>query len=129
MDLRIEQVSLLVRDYDEAAAWFTSILGFIVVEDSRLSDTKRWVRLQPPGSGTTTILLSMANTAEQMQAVGNQAGGKVFLFLYTDDIERDHKQLKENNVKIEKPLSTMEYGKVLVFSDLYGNKWDLIERV
>jgi uncharacterized glyoxalase superfamily protein PhnB len=92
-----------------------------------MSPTKRWVIVAPPGSTATTILLAQASNEEQKSRIGNQTGGRVFLFLYTDDIERDHKNLIDKKVTIVRKLEAQPHGKVLVFADLYGNLWDLIE--
>ena len=127
MPLSIAHIALLVNDYDEAIHYYTQTLYFTLVEDKVMSATKRWVIIAPPGSTGTSILLAKASNEEQQNRVGNQTGGKVFLFLYTDDIERDYKNLKDKNVKIVEDLTTKPHGKVLVFADLYGNLWDLIE--
>jgi catechol 2,3-dioxygenase-like lactoylglutathione lyase family enzyme len=120
-------ITLLVRDYDEALEFFTKKLGFIVVEDTRLNESKRWLLVAPLASVETSILLARATTPEQISRIGNQAGGRVFLFLHTTDFQRDYEAMKARGVKfIEKPREEM-YGTVAVFEDLYGNKWDLIE--
>lgn len=120
-------VTLLVRDYDEALNFFVNTLGFTIVEDNPLDQNKRWVLVAPPGSEGTNILLAKASTPEQLSRVGNQTGGRVFLFLHTDDFRADYETLKARGVKfIDKPRAE-EYGNVAVFEDLYGNKWDLIE--
>ncbi|MBT8231685.1 MAG: VOC family protein [Saprospiraceae bacterium] len=120
------QVSLLVIDYDEAINFYTKKLGFELVEDIQLSKNKRWVRVKPQGS-STSLLLAKAKNAEQLKFVGNQTGGRVFLFLYTDDIERDLLNFNKNQITIHRELSNEPYGRVLVFKDLYGNLWDLIQ--
>lgn len=123
----IAQVALLVRDYDEAIRWFVDRLEFSLVEDTPLPPDKRWVIVAPPGSGETRLLLARAATPEQVAAIGNQAAGRVFLFLHTDDFRRDHERMGERGVRfLEKPREE-PYGTVAVFEDLYGNKWDLIE--
>lgn len=125
----IAQISLLVRDYDEALDYYTNVLGFVLVEDTPLSPGKRWVVIRPSnveGQGCN-LLLAKASGSEQEQCIGNQAGGRVFLFLYTDDFEREHRLLVAKGVEIVRPPSNEVYGKVLVFRDLYGNLWDLIE--
>lgn len=127
MPQSIAHIALLVNDYDEAIKYYTQTLYFTLVEDKVMSATKRWVMVAPPGSTGTTILLAKASNEEQQSRVGNQTGGRVFLFLYTDDIERDYKNLLDKNVKILEALTTKPHGKVLVFADLYGNLWDLIE--
>jgi catechol 2,3-dioxygenase-like lactoylglutathione lyase family enzyme len=126
MKLSIAHLALLVRDYDEAKDWFTRRLGFVVLEDTPLSAEKRWVRVAPPGGGTA-LLLARAKGPVQEAAVGDQGGGRVWLFLETDDFERDYGTWKTRGVQfLEEPRSE-PYGKVVVFSDLYGNRWDLIE--
>ncbi len=126
MKNEIFQLTLIVRDYDEAISFYTEKLGFVLLEDTRLSETKRWVRVAPPDS-STSLLFGKAAREEQENAIGNQTGGRVFLFMHTDNIEAYRAQLKANEVEIVRDLSTQEYGKVLVFADLYGNLWDLIE--
>jgi len=127
MHQSLAHIALVVNDYDEAIKFFTENLHFTLVEDKIMSPTKRWVMIAPPGSTGTTILLAQASNDEQKSRVGNQTGGRVFLFLYTDDIERDYKNLKDKNVNIVRELENQPHGKVLVFADLYGNLWDLIE--
>ena len=127
MNQRIFQFALVVRDYDEAIDFYTRTLDFELIEDTSLSPTKRWVRVRPRGEGSCGILLARAATAEQTAAIGNQSGGRVFLFLATDDLDRDHRKLLERGVAIIRLPSVEEYGRVLVFADLYGNLWDLIE--
>jgi catechol 2,3-dioxygenase-like lactoylglutathione lyase family enzyme len=122
-------VALLVGDYDEAIAYYTSKLGFELLEDTHLSATqpgKRWVRVRPRGATETSFLLARAVSTEQQAAVGNQSGGRVFLFLSTDDFERDYAQMSDAGVKWVRPPTVEAYGKVAVFEDLYGNQWDLI---
>ncbi len=126
----IVQLSLVVRDYDEAIAWYVGTLGFTLVEDSyQPEQDKRWVVIAPPGApaGSATLLLARATTPEQAAAIGNQTGGRVFLFLHTDDFDRDHAALTAKGVRFVRPPSVQPYGKVAVFADLYGNLWDLIE--
>jgi catechol 2,3-dioxygenase-like lactoylglutathione lyase family enzyme len=127
MHQSLAHIALVVNDYDEAIKFYTETLHFTLVEDKVMSPTKRWVMVAPPGSTGTTILLAQASNDEQKSRVGNQTGGRVFLFLYTDDIERDYKNLLDKKVKIVRELESQPHGKVLVFSDLYGNLWDLIE--
>ena len=127
MNQELAMFALVVRDYDEAIAFFTRKLHFTLEEDTVLSDVKRWVRIAPPGSKHCQILLARAATEEQASRIGNQTGGRVFLFLHTDDIERDRKNLIEQGIEIVRGPSTEEYGTVLVFKDLYGNLWDLID--
>jgi len=119
-------IALVVADYDEAIAWYTKKLGFTLIEDTRLSDVKRWVLVQPSGEGSCQLLLAKAATDEQKTRTGNQTGGRVFLFLHTDDFEKDHQNLLAHQIKIVRGPVVEEYGKVLVFEDLYGNLWDLI---
>jgi catechol 2,3-dioxygenase-like lactoylglutathione lyase family enzyme len=121
-------VALVVRDYDEALAFFTQVLNFRVIEDTRLSAEKRWVLVAPPGSQGTNLLLARAATPEQASRIGNQTGGRVFLFLHTDDFWRDYNEMTARNVKFTRPPSEEEYGTVAVFEDLYGNLWDLLQR-
>jgi len=126
MNQRLMHIALVVADYDEAIHWYTQKLGFKVIEDTTLSEVKRWVLIQPPGEGSCQLLLAKAATDEQKSRVGNQTGGRVFLFLHTDDFERDHENLRQQAITIVRGPSQEEYGKVLVFEDLYGNLWDLI---
>jgi catechol 2,3-dioxygenase-like lactoylglutathione lyase family enzyme len=119
-------IALVVADYDEAIHWYTQKLGFKLIEDTTVSEVKRWVLIQPPGEESCQLLLAKAATDEQKSRVGNQTGGRVFLFLHTDDFERDHDNLLQKGIKIVRGPSEEEYGKVLVFEDLYGNLWDLI---
>jgi catechol 2,3-dioxygenase-like lactoylglutathione lyase family enzyme len=127
MNQRIVQLSLLVRDYDEAIAFYTQVMGFDLVEDKLMSETKRWVVVKPKGEGQVSLLLAKAANEEQQQAVGNQTGGRVFLFLHTDDFWRDYKNLVEKGVNFVRNPSEEEYGTVAVFKDLYGNLWDFIQ--
>lgn len=127
MKQSLAHISLVVNDYDEAINYYTQILHFNLIEDKVMSATKRWVIIAPPGSTGTTVLLAKATNEEQQSRVGNQTGGRVFLFLYTDDIERDYKNLIDKKVKIVEELTHKPHGKVAVFADLYGNLWDLIE--
>jgi catechol 2,3-dioxygenase-like lactoylglutathione lyase family enzyme len=118
-------VSLLVRNYDEAIAYYTEALGFRVVEDTTLSLTKRWVVVQPRGGGCA-LLLALARGRRQLGAVGRQSGGRVFLFLQTDDFRRDHRAFQRRGVRFEEAPRRENYGTVAVFTDLYGNRWDLV---
>jgi catechol 2,3-dioxygenase-like lactoylglutathione lyase family enzyme len=120
-------VALVVRDYDEALAFFTHTLNFRVVEDTRLTENKRWVLVAPPGSHGTSLLLARAVTPEQASRIGNQTGGRVFLFLHTDDFWRDYNQMTARQVKFTRPPTEEPYGTVAVFEDLYGNQWDLLQ--
>jgi catechol 2,3-dioxygenase-like lactoylglutathione lyase family enzyme len=128
MQQSIGAVTIVVRDYDEAIAFYTQKLGFELVEDTDMGAGKRWVLVAPPGSRESRLLLAKAASPQQEASVGNQSGGRVFLFLYTDDFWRDYQAMKVCGVKfIEEPRSE-QYGTVVVFEDLYGNKWDFIER-
>jgi catechol 2,3-dioxygenase-like lactoylglutathione lyase family enzyme len=127
MPQKIGYVSLLVRDYDEAIAYFTQLLLFRLVEDTPLSQDRRWVLIAPPGSNETRILLAKAATPEQVARIGDQAGGRVLLFLHTDDFWRDHDDMKWRGVRFLETPRREEYGTVAVFEDLYGNRWDLIQ--
>jgi catechol 2,3-dioxygenase-like lactoylglutathione lyase family enzyme len=120
-------VALVVRNYDEAIAFFTQTLNFTLVEDTRLSDEKRWVLVAPPGSQGTKLLLARAATPEQASRIGNQTGGRVAFFLHTDDFARDYSAMKSRNVKFIREPKEESYGTVAVFEDLYGNKWDLLQ--
>ena len=124
---RIGAVALLVRDYDEAIAWFGGALEFELVEDTPLGGGKRWVLVAPRGSGGAPLLLAKADGAEQQARIGNQAGGRVFLFLRTDDFARDYAAMRAKNVRFVREPKTAPYGTVAVFEDLYGNLWDLVE--
>ena len=123
----IAHIALVVKDYDEALEFYTKTLDFNLLEDTKLDDKKRWVMVAPPGAKECSLLLAKAANEEQAKSIGNQTGGRVFLFLFTDDFERDYNKLVERNVKFVRPPSDNEYGKVAVFEDLYGNLWDLIE--
>ena len=127
MNQRLVQIALVVKDYDEAISFYTQNLGFELIEDTKLTETKRWVVVKPKGSGGCRLLLAKAANEEQQRAIGNQTGGRVFLFLYTDNIERDCQHFKMNDIKFVRELSEEPYGTVAVFEDLYGNLWDLIQ--
>jgi catechol 2,3-dioxygenase-like lactoylglutathione lyase family enzyme len=120
-------VTFLVGSYDEAIRYFTGKLGFALLEDTQLSDGKRWVRVAPRGSGAPSLLLAQASTPEQKARVGDQAGGRVFLFLMTDDFWRDYGAMTASGVVFREEPREESYGTVAVFEDLYGSKWDLIE--
>jgi catechol 2,3-dioxygenase-like lactoylglutathione lyase family enzyme len=122
----IAHVAIVVRDYDEAIAFYTGALGFELIQDTRLSAEKRWVLVAPQGSGTSLLLARAAN-AEQTSRIGNQTGGRVFLFLQTDDFRRDHQAMLARGVRFVEGPREEVYGLVAVFEDLYGNRWDLIE--
>ena len=126
IDRRIGSIALLVREYDEAIAFFTDALDFSLVEDTDLGGGKRWVLVSPPGA-ETCLLLAKAVTSEQRAAVGNQSGGRVFLFLHTDHFQRDYQNMQARGVIFNEIPREEPYGTVAVFQDLYGNKWDLLE--
>ena len=123
----IASVALVVREYDEAISFFTGALRFRLLEDTPLDDGKRWVVVAPDGGGTT-LLLARATTDAQRAAVGNQTGGRVFLFLHTADFWDDYQHLRAHGVRFVEEPRQEPYGRVVVFLDLYGNKWDLVER-
>ena len=127
MTQSIAHVALLVRDYDEAIAFFTGRLRFRLLEDTPLAPDRRWVLVAPPGDGGTALLLARAATAEQAARVGDQAGGRVFLFLHTDDFARDHSAMRAAGVRFVEAPREEPYGTVAVFLDLYGNRWDLLQ--
>lgn len=127
MKQNLAHVALVVNDYDEAIDFYTNKLNFQLIEDTRLSDSKRWVLIAPPGS-ECALLLARAVGEEQRSRIGNQTGGRVFLFLHTDDFARDYANLKKHGIRIVREASREAYGQVAVFADLYGNLWDLIER-
>jgi catechol 2,3-dioxygenase-like lactoylglutathione lyase family enzyme len=127
MKQSIGQIALVVADYDEAIEFYTKKLHFELLEDTTLSETKRWVVVSPKGNSGCNLLLAKAASEEQLLRVGNQTGGRVFLFMYTDDINRDHQNLLQQNIRIVREPHEESWGKVLVFADLYGNLWDLIE--
>jgi len=126
MEQQFHAMALVVKDYDEAIDFYTNKLHFDLVEDTQLSETKRWVLVRPKGSEGSLLLAKAANK-EQASRIGNQAGGRVFLFLHTDNFERDYQNLLKQKIIIIRQPITESYGKVLVFADLYGNLWDLIE--
>ncbi|PRY43080.1 catechol 2,3-dioxygenase-like lactoylglutathione lyase family enzyme [Spirosoma oryzae] len=127
MSQHIGQLALLVHDYDEAIAFYTQKLSFDLLEDTRLSATKRWVRVAPRGSAGFSLLLAHADSDEQRSRVGNQTGGRVFLFLYTDDFWRDYNAMRAAGVLFSRDPVEEPYGTVAVFADLYGNLWDMIQ--
>lgn len=127
MNQRLVHLALVVDDYDEAIQFYTEKLNFVLLEDTALSETKRWVRVAPPGEGGCALLLAKAEGEEQRSRVGNQAGGRVFLFMHTDDFWRDYRAMTANGVQFVRQPSEEVYGTVAVFEDLYGNLWDLIE--
>lgn len=127
MNQKIAHIALVVDDYDDAIQFYTKKLHFTLVEDTVLSPTKRWVLVAPPGSGECRLLLAKAVGEEQRSRVGNQTGGRVFLFLHTENFARDYQNLLDQGIEIVRPPATESYGTVAVFADLYGNLWDLIE--
>ncbi len=128
METNLSLVSLVIPDYDDAIAYYTEVFGFVLIEDTHISPGKRWVRVKPKGSGTTALLLAQAKNSKENSRIGNQTGGRVFLFLYTDDIMRESDMLKANGVEFARPLVSETWGKVIVLRDKYGNLWDLIQR-
>ena len=128
MNQSLALVALVVRDYDDAIAFYTGILGFDLVEDTyQPEQDKRWVVVKPKGEGTASILLARAKNAEEVAVIGHQTGGRVFLFLRTDDFERDYDLYRTRGVNYVREPRTESYGTVAVFEDLYGNMWDLIQ--
>lgn len=122
-------ITVLVKDYDEAIEFYTNKLSFKLVEDTVMSETKRWVLIAPPGSQDCCLLLAKADSEEQKKRIGNQTGGRVFLFLHTDNFQRDFQNLLNHNIKIVRQPVKEQWGTVAVFEDLYGNLWDLIEPI
>ncbi len=130
MSQSIGLVSILVKDYDEAIAFYVGVLGFTLIEDSPIpKQSKRWVVVAPNGNCGAKILLARASNDQQVPLIGNQTGGRVFLFLYTDDFERDYAEYQSRGLKFARGKVQEAYGTVAVFLDLYGNQWDLIELV
>jgi catechol 2,3-dioxygenase-like lactoylglutathione lyase family enzyme len=129
MKQHLSAVTLVVKDYDEALDFYLNKLNFQLIEDLKMSDTKRWVLIRPPGENQCCLLLGKAANDAQLKALGNQTGGRVFLFLHTDNFDRDYALLLKNKVTIIREPKVENYGKVAVFSDLYGNLIDLIEPV
>jgi catechol 2,3-dioxygenase-like lactoylglutathione lyase family enzyme len=131
MPQTIAHITLVVRDYDEAISFFTEFLGFDLIEDTPSKDRqgrdKRWVLIAPPGSSGTQILLAKASNEVESSRIGNQTGGRVFLFLHTNNFWRDYEALKAKGVKFIRSPKEEEYGTVAVFEDLYGNRWDLLQ--
>jgi len=124
----IAHVAFLVRDYDEAIEFFTEKLRFRLLEDTAMGGDKRWVLVAPPGAAGTSLLLARAATEEQSRLIGNQTAGRVFLFLHTDDFWRDYNAMRARGVTFLEEPREESYGTVVVFQDLYGNKWDLLGR-
>jgi catechol 2,3-dioxygenase-like lactoylglutathione lyase family enzyme len=129
MKQSLVNIALVVNDYDEAIKFYTEKLNFTLIEDTPLSESKRWVVVAPPGSDGCRLLLARAANEEQRSRVGNQTGGRVFLFLHTDDFQRDFKNLQARGVKIVRGPIVESFGTVAVFEDLYGNLWDLVEPI
>jgi len=127
MKRHIAHITLVVNDYDEAIRFYTDKLGFTLIEDTYIDEEKRWVLVAPEGNEDCSLLLAKASTDEQRSRIGNQTGGRVALFLYTDDFWRDYKALTDKNVKFIRNPQKETYGIVAVFKDLYGNLWDLIQ--
>jgi catechol 2,3-dioxygenase-like lactoylglutathione lyase family enzyme len=127
MTQHLALVAIVVADYDEAIAWYTEKLGFTLVEDSAQTPTKRWVVVAPPGGPGSALLLAKAANQRQQQAIGSQTGGRVFLFLHTDDFARDYQAYKSRGVSFVREPADESWGRVAVFADLYGNLWDLVQ--
>src|SRR6478735_743718 len=127
MKQSLAHIAIVVNDYDEAIKFYIEKLHFDLVEDTRISETKRWVLVRPKGGDSCCLLLAKAANEEQRSRVGNQTGGRVFLFLHTDNFERDYQNLLEHKIEIVRQPQWEEYGTVTVFKDLYGNLWDMIE--
>lgn len=127
MNQRIAHIALVVKDYDDAIQFYTKKLDFELLEDTKIDDHKRWVIISPPGAKECCLLLAKAADEKQLARVGNQTGGRVFLFLFTDDFWRDYNKMLERSIKFVRPPKEEPYGMVAVFEDLYGNMWDLLE--
>jgi catechol 2,3-dioxygenase-like lactoylglutathione lyase family enzyme len=127
MNQRLAYITLLVDDYDKAIDFYISKLNFKLIEDTTLSETKRWVLVKPKGSGDCSLLLAKAANEQQKSMIGKQTVGRVFLFLHTDNFKRDYQNLLNNGIKIVREPVEEKYGTVAVFQDIYGNLWDLIE--
>ena len=127
MKQRLAHIAIVVNDYDEAIKFYTEKLHFDLIEDTQLTETKRWVLVRPKGKDSCCLLLAKAANEEQKSRVGNQTGGRVFLFLYTDNFKRDYQNLQQQGIKIVREPAIESYGTVAVFEDLYGNLWDLLE--
>jgi len=121
-------ITVVVDDYDTAIDYYTTALGFTLVEDTKMSETKRWVVVAPDANQGAALLLAQAASPEQSAAIGNQSGGRVMFFLYTDNFDRDYARMAKHNVAFTEAPRHEEFGKVVVFADKYGNKWDFIER-
>ncbi len=127
MNRKIVHMAVVVRDYDEAIAFYTQQLDFVLLEDTPLDEEKRWVRIAPSRAAEFSILLARASNEAQVSRIGDQTGGRVFLFIHTDDFDRDYNLYKSRGIEFIRPPQEFDYGKVAVFKDLYGNLWDLIE--
>ncbi len=127
MKQNLAHIALMVDEYDKAIDFYTQKLHFDLIEDTALSDTKRWVLVRPKGASECSLLLAKGTNEEQKQRIGNQTGGRVFLFLHTDNFKRDYQNLIDHKIKIVREPTVEAYGTVAVFEDLYGNLWDLIE--
>jgi len=125
---RLGMITVVVDDYDDAIDYYTTALGFTLVEDTKMSETKRWVVVAPDPNHCAALLLAQAASPEQSAAIGNQSGGRVMFFLYTDNFDRDYARMAEHNVSFTEEPRLEDFGKVVVFADKYGNKWDFIER-
>ena len=125
---QLGMIAVVVDDYDTAIEYYTKALGFTLVEDTVMSETKRWVVVAPDPKNGAALLLAQANSPEQSAAIGNQSGGRVMFFLYTDDFDRDYAHMAKHNVAFTEEPRLEDFGKVVVFADKYGNKWDFIER-
>ncbi|WP_339629842.1 VOC family protein [uncultured Maribacter sp.] len=127
MNQRIAHIALVVKEYDEAIKFYTEKLDFELLEDTKIDSLKRWVVISPPGAKECCLLLAKAADEKQLASVGNQTGGRVFLFLFTDDFQRDYSKMIERGINFIRPPKEESYGMVAVFEDLYGNMWDLLE--
>jgi len=127
MKQHIAHITLVVKDYDDAIEFYTEKLDFDLIEDTKLDEFKRWVLVRPPNAKECCLLLAKAANEEQSASIGNQTGGRVFLFLYTDDFCRDYEKMKKRGITFIRPPKEETYGTVAVFEDLYGNLWDLLE--
>ena len=127
MKQKIAHIALVVEDYDDAIEFYTKKLDFTLLEDTKLSEEKRWVMVAPPGAKECCLLLAKAANEKQKASIGNQTGGRVFLFLFTDDFQRDYDKMVERGIEFVRDPVKEEYGQVAVFKDLYGNLWDFIE--
>jgi len=125
---RLGMITVVVDDYDDAIDYYTTALGFTLVEDTKMSETKRWVVVAPDANQGAALLLAQAASPEQSAAIGNQSGGRVMFFLYTENFDRDYAHMTEHDVSFTEEPRLEDFGKVVVFADKYGNKWDFIER-